>query len=74
MKQYGGCDVSQTLLIIDCNNLGDNIVRADTVDRLQETCSSLGLALDEFKHYATNQYHLEHYGLYPKASKYSGWQ
>ena len=25
--------------------------------------------IDESKHYVTNQYHPEHYGLYPKAGK-----
>ena len=30
--------------------------------------------IDESKHYITNQYHPEHYGLYPIAGKYSGWQ
>ena len=30
--------------------------------------------IDESKHYVTNQYHPEHYGLYPKAGKYCGWQ
>ena len=29
--------------------------------------------IDESKHYVTNQYHPEHYGLYPKAGKYCGW-
>ena len=29
---------------------------------------------DESKHYVTNQYHPEHYGLYPIDGKYSGWQ
>ena len=32
----------------------------------------LGLSMDEYKHYVTNQYHPEHYGPYPKAGKYSG--
>ena len=30
--------------------------------------------IDESKHYVTNQYHPEHYGLYLIAGKYSGWQ
>ena len=33
-----------------------------------------GTSTDESKHYVTNQYHPEHYGLYPLAGKYSGWQ
>ena len=32
------------------------------------------VTIDESKHYVTNQHHPEHYGLYPKAGKYSGWQ
>ena len=31
-------------------------------------------SIDESKPYVTNQYQLEHYGLYPIAGKYSGWQ
>ena len=31
-------------------------------------------SIDESKHYVTNQYHLELYGLYPIAGKFSGWQ
>ena len=30
--------------------------------------------IDESKRYITNQYHSEHYGLYPIAGKYFGWQ
>ena len=30
--------------------------------------------IDESKHFVTNQYHPEHYGIYPMAGKYSGRQ
>ena len=30
--------------------------------------------IDGSKHHVTNHYHPEHYGLYPIAGKYSGWQ
>ena len=32
------------------------------------------VAIDEYKNYVKNHYHPEHYGLYPKAGKYFGWQ
>ena len=36
--------------------------------------SAMYKLIDESKHYVINQYHPVHYGLYPIASKYSGWQ
>ena len=45
-----------------------------TWDGLDLAVQEPGTAIDEYKHYVTNQSHPEHYGLYPKAGKYSGWQ
>ena len=44
------------------------------VSLLYELKFLIMLHIDESKHYVTNQYHSEHYGLYLKAGKYSGWQ